>query len=83
MTQVELTWENIGWNAYQTLQMLHEDLQTNIIRKDGLSRTSAGGRAIHRRRHMCRRGVELGKEESRLTSTLVAHEVARNGESVH
>lgn len=62
--------------------MLHKHLQTDIIRKDCLASTSTGRRAIHRRRHMRRRRVELGQQKSSLTASLVADDVPRNWESV-
>ena len=63
--------------------MLHEHLQTDIVRENGLPRIRTRGPAVHRCRHMRRRGVEFEQKESRLTSALVADNIARNGESIH
>lgn len=69
-----------GEQTYQALQMLHEYLQADIIRKDGLpSRTT---RAVHGTRHMGSGRVQLGEQETSLTSSLVANNVPGNRESV-
>lgn len=62
--------------------MLHEDLQTDIVRKDGLTSASAWGRAIHAGRHMCRRRVELRKQETCLTAALITYDVSRDRRAV-
>ena len=67
---------------YQALQVLHEDLQANVVREDGLTIAAARGLAIHARRHVRGGGVELREEETRLTAALVADDVPRDGEAV-
>ena len=62
--------------------MLHEDLQTDIVREDGLTRTRSWGAAIHSTRHVRRTGVELGEQETSLRASLVTDNVSRNGESI-
>ncbi len=45
--------------TYQAFEMLHEYLQANIIRKDGLSSTASLTCAIHSSRHVCRRRIQF------------------------
>ena len=52
--------------TYQTLQMLHEHLQTDIVCEDSLAGARARSRAIHARGHVRRTGVELGEQETGL-----------------
>jgi hypothetical protein len=72
-----------GIDADQTLQMFHEYLQADIIRKDGLPRPSTRCGAIHRRRHVRCRRVEFRQKETCLTPTLIANNVPGNGEPVN
>ena len=69
-------------DTHEPLEVLHEHLQTDVVREDRLaSRATAG--AVHARRHVRRRRVELREQEPRLGPALVAHDVARNREAVH
>ena len=54
--------------------MLHENLQTNIIREDRLAGRTAA-RAIEPAGHVSRGGVQLGEEEAGLGAALVADDV--------
>lgn len=67
--------------TYQTLQMLHEDLQADIIGKNRL--TCPTRRAVHAPRHVRRRWVQLRQQESSLTASLVADDIAWDGEAIH
>ena len=60
--------------------MLHKHLQAHIVRKDRLpaSRSSP----IRVARHVRRRRVQLAQQEPRLTSTLIANDVSRDGQTV-
>ena len=68
-------------DTHQSLEMLHEYLQTDIVREDGLS-ASCRCIAVHASRHVCCRGIELGEEETSLRSTLIADDVTRDGEAL-
>ena len=63
--------------------MLHEYLQTDIVREDGLTRTRSWGAAIHSTRHVRRTGVELGQQETSLRASLVTDNVTWDGETVN
>ena len=67
--------------TYQTLEMLHEHLQADIIGEDCLA-CSPGRITVHTRRHVRRRWVQLRKQESRLTASLVADNVSRDRETI-
>lgn len=62
--------------------MLHKHLQAHVVCKDCLSRTRTLRRAVHGRRHVCRRRVQLGQQETRLTATLITHDVPWDREAV-
>ena len=62
--------------------MLHKHLQADIVGEDSLAVAGASRLAVHARRHVRRRRVQLREEEPGLTSALVADNVPRNGESV-
>ena len=72
----------MGRKTHQTLQMLHEHLQANVVREDRLAIASAGRRPVHARRHVCRRGIQLGQQEPSLRAVLVADNVTWDRESV-
>ena len=59
--------------------MIHKRLQADIIRKDGLS--SLADSAVRARR-VCRRGVELGKQETGLRAAGITNDESREGEAV-
>lgn len=60
--------------------MLHKKLQTNVIRENRL--TARRSSAISTTTHMSRTGVQLAKQESGLTPSLIRNDVSRNGKSV-
>ena len=62
--------------------MFHEDLQAHIVGEDRLSRARACSRAVHARRHMRCRRIQLRQQEPRLTAALVAHDVPWDREPV-
>lgn len=74
--------QDTGSNTNQSLEMLHEYLKTDVIRKYRLTSTSAWRRSIHRRRHVRRRRVQLRQQKPRLASSLIADDVPRYGEPV-
>lgn len=63
--------------------MLHEHLQADVVGENSLARAGAASRAVHARRHVCCRGVQLGQQETRLTTALVANDVSRNREPIN
>ena len=62
--------------------MFHEDLQAHIVGEDRLSSARARSRAVHARRHVRRRRVQLRQQEPRLTAALVAYDVPWDREPV-
>lgn len=62
--------------------MLHKHLQAHVVGENRLSRTRTLRRTIHRRRHVRRRRIQLGQQETRLTSPLITHDIPWDRESV-
>ena len=62
--------------------MLHKNLQTDIVRENCLPTRNARV-AVHSTGHVRCGRVQLGEKEPRLTSTLIADNVARNWETVN
>ena len=60
--------------------MFHEHLQTDIIRKDG--RTCTWTRTVRVARHVRRRWVEFGQQETSLRTPLVTDDITRNRQTV-
>lgn len=84
-------WEFWSWatkpaiyeeETYQAFQVFHKDLQADIVRKDGLTCACAWSRTVHACWHVCRWRVELRKQESSLTSSLVTDNVAGDWRTV-
>jgi hypothetical protein len=62
-------------SSYQSFQVLHKHLQTDVVCEDGLpiARTRSG--TVHVCRHVRCRGVQLREKETGLTSALIANDV--------
>jgi len=60
--------------------VLHEGLQANIISEDGLC--SLSHTTVSTRGGVRRRRVKLGKQETRLRATGIAHDVPRKREAI-